>query len=113
MKDTFSHVRHWVFDLDNTLYPPEMRLFDQIEKRMTSYVMNSLNVTADQAQDLRVSYWKTYGTTLAGLMANHDLDPVPFLEDVHDISFDVLSPDAELRAQIEALPGRKIIYTND
>ena len=112
MKDTFSHVRHWVFDLDNTLYPPEMRLFDQIEKRMTSYVMNSLNVTADQAQDLRVSYWKTYGTTLAGLMANHDLDPVPFLEDVHDISFDVLSPDAELRAQIEALPGRKIIYTN-
>ena len=31
-KDAFSHVTTWVFDLDNTLYPPEIALFDQINQ---------------------------------------------------------------------------------
>ena len=45
MKNTdFSHVNTWVFDLDNTLYPPSARLFDQIEQRMTDWVMTALNV---------------------------------------------------------------------
>lgn len=108
----FSHVRTWVFDLDNTLYPPAMRLFDQIEARMTAYVMNVLNVDRTEADRLRVHYWHTHGTTLAGLMREHGLDPLPFLEDVHDIDFGGLSPDALLATRIAALPGRKIVYTN-
>lgn len=108
----FTHVRTWVFDLDNTLYPPAVRLFDQIEVRMTAYVMDALNVSRAEADRLRVQYWHTHGTTLAGLMREHDVDPLPFLEEVHDISFDQLAPDPTLRQRIDTLPGRKIVYTN-
>ena len=108
----FDHVRHWVFDLDNTLYPPKVRLFDQIEQRMTVYVMEALGVDKTEADHLRQHYWKTYGTTLAGLMDVHGVDPGPYLTEVHDISFDALTPDPELAALIKALPGRCIVYTN-
>lgn len=111
-RDAFSHIRTWVFDLDNTLYPPEARLFDQIEVRMTAYVMSALGVDEAEADRLRKHYWHTYGTTLAGLMREHDVDPTPYLTDVHDISLDGLEPDGELAALIAELPGRKIVYTN-
>jgi len=110
--DSFSHVTAWVFDLDNTLYNPSVRLFDQIEVRMTAYVMSELGIDQAEANRLRQHYWKSYGTTLAGLMREHDLDPEPYLIDVHDIDFGALSPDPNLRAAIAALPGRRIVYTN-
>jgi putative hydrolase of the HAD superfamily len=108
----FSHVTTWVFDLDNTLYPPECRLFDLIETRMTAYVMQALGVGRSEADRLRQHYWRTYGTTLAGLMREHGADPTPYLEDVHDIPLDRLSADPVLARSIAALPGRKIVYTN-
>lgn len=108
----FSHVNTWVFDLDNTLYPPHMRLFDQIEVKMTDWVMRALNVDRDRADHLRAHYWDSYGTTLAGLMIEHNVDPGPYLTEVHDIDFSVLSPDPALAQAIKTLPGRKIIYTN-
>ncbi|MEC8195935.1 MAG: pyrimidine 5'-nucleotidase, partial [Pseudomonadota bacterium] len=74
-KQSFSHVTTWVFDLDNTLYPPECRLFDQIEVKMTEYVMNTLGVDRPKADQLRHDYWARYGTTLTGLMREHDVDP--------------------------------------
>ena len=97
---SFSHVNTWVFDLDNTLYPPSARLFDQIEQRMTHWVMTALNVDEQRADYLRRHYWHTYGTTLAGLMREHDLDPGPYLHEVHEISFDALIPDPLLAARI-------------
>lgn len=112
MRAAFSHIRTWVFDLDNTLYPPSVRLFDQIEARMTAYVQTALNVPQATANHLRAHYWETYGTTLAGLMAEHGLDPVPYLDDVHQIDFGGLVPDPALAARITALPGRRIVYTN-
>lgn len=111
-KQDFAHVTDWVFDLDNTLYPPAARLFDQVDERMTVFVMDQLRVDRAEAGLLRDRYWQQHGTTLAGLMAEHDLDPGPFLEVVHDISLDHLDPDADLAARIKALPGRKIVYTN-
>ena len=108
----FSHVEAWVFDLDNTLYPPSARLFDQIEIRMTTFVMEALGVAREEADRLRRHYWRTYGTTLAGLMREHGVDPGPYLTVVHDISFDVLEPDPELAARIADLPGRRVVYTN-
>lgn len=112
IKPHFSHVKTWIFDLDNTLYPPEVRLFDQIEVRMTNYVMDALKVTKTKADQLRQDYWAKYGTTLAGLMREHDLDPDPYLVDVHDISFDALTPDHALIDHIGNLSGRRIVYTN-
>ena len=112
MTPDFSHVDTWVFDLDNTLYPPEMSLFDQVNARMTQYVMEALGVAAEEADRLRHDYWQAHGTTLAGLMDHHDIDPIPYLDAVHDIDFSVLLPDADLASHIAALPGRCIIYTN-
>ncbi|WP_397541328.1 pyrimidine 5'-nucleotidase [Roseovarius salis] len=111
-KQHFLHVAAWVFDLDNTLYPPQARLFDQIERRMTDYVMQTLKLDRAQADRLRHAYWAEHGTTLAGLMQEHGVDPGPYLAHVHDISLDHLWPDTELRARIRDLPGRKIVYTN-
>ena len=108
----FDHVRHWVFDLDNTLYPPEARLFDQIERRMTDYVMDTLGVAQAEANRLRKLYWAEYGTTLAGLMDLHGVDPAPYLTHVHEIDLGALSPDPDLRARIADLPGQRIVYTN-
>ena len=112
VKGSFGHVRTWVFDLDNTLYPPGARLFDQIEVRMTRFVMAALGVGQTEADRLRNHYWQLYGTTLAGLMHEHDVDPAPYLTEVHDISLDHLEPDDALGAAIAALPGRRIVYTN-
>lgn len=111
-RDAFSHVDTWVFDLDHTLYPPSARLFDLIEVRMTAWVMDTLKVDRARADYLRKHYWETHGTTLAGLMREHDVDPEPYLVDVHDISMDSLTPDPQLAARIAALPGRRIVYTN-
>ena len=108
----FSHVTTWIFDLDNTLYPPEAALFDQIEARMVAHVQNLLGVDAAEADRLRAHYWRQYGTTLAGLMAEHQIDPDAYLYDVHDIDMSVLTPDPDLAAAIAALPGRKIVHTN-
>ncbi len=108
----FTHVTAWVFDLDNTLYPPSARLFDQIEVRMTAWVMRELNIDRTKADRLRRHYWETHGTTLAGLMREHGADPGPYLSDVHDISLAALQPDPELAARIADLPGRRIVYTN-
>ena len=108
----FSDVTTWIFDLDNTLYPPEAALFDQIEARMVTHVQKMLGVDAAEADRLRAHYWRDYGTTLAGLMADHKIDPEAYLLDVHDIDFSVLDPNPDLAAAIAALPGRKIIHTN-
>ena len=112
MRHDFSHVRVWVFDLDNTLYLPEVRLFDQIQVKMTDYVRKTLGVSAARADYLRDHYWRNYGTTLAGLMAEHGVDPLPYLADVHDIDFSGLQPDPDLVSAIAALPGRRIVFTN-
>lgn len=94
------------------MYPPSARLFDLIEVRMTAYVMQALNVPRDEADRLRHQYWAEHGTTLAGLMREHDVDPAPYLTDVHDIPMDSLTPDPTLAAHIANLPGRRIVYTN-
>ncbi|NPD16238.1 pyrimidine 5'-nucleotidase [Xinfangfangia sp. D13-10-4-6] len=112
LKQDFSHISTWVFDLDNTLYPPVTRLFDQIEQRMTAWVMRNLGLNQMRADALRESYWQAHGTTLAGLMAAHSIDPSDFLADVHDIDFSGLTRDHTLARQISALPGRRIIFTN-
>lgn len=108
----FTDVSLWIFDLDNTLYPPEAALFDQIEVRMTDWVMTAIGVDHAEADRLRRKYWRDYGTTLAGLMAEHDVDPAPYLYEVHDIDLTHLEQDVQLASSISALPGRKIVYTN-
>ena len=108
----FAHVRAWVFDLDNTLYPPAAALFAQMQPRITAFVCRTLGCTEAEADRLRDDYWRRYGTTLRGLMAEHGMDPADYLRFVHDLDFTVLAPDPDLAGRIAALPGRRIVFTN-
>jgi putative hydrolase of the HAD superfamily len=107
-----SHIDTWVFDLDNTLYPIETEFMLLIERKMTDFVMRLTDLPYDEARVLQKSYWHNHGTTLAGLMANHHVDPKAFLDEVHEVSLDRLTPDPELKAALVRLPGRRLVYTN-
>ncbi|WP_424928211.1 pyrimidine 5'-nucleotidase [Amaricoccus tamworthensis] len=111
-KEKFQNVTTWVFDLDHTLYPPDANLFHGIQEKMTGYVMRELKLEYQEAAELRSRYWREHGTTLAGLMLNHGIDPHPFLDEVHDIALDALSPDLDLVDSLHNLPGRRIVFTN-
>lgn len=102
----------WIFDLDNTLYPASVNLFSQINVKMSDYIMTLLDVDKLTADKMRAAYWEKYGTSLAGLMQNHQIDPEDFLNVVHDIDFSVLSKDLNLSNSLNKLPGRKLVYTN-
>jgi putative hydrolase of the HAD superfamily len=108
----FSHVDTWVFDLDNTLYPHHLNLWQQVDERIRAFVGNFLNVGRDEAFRVQKDYYRRYGTTMRGLMTEHGLNPDDFLDFVHQIDHSPLTPDPVLGAAIEALPGRKLILTN-
>ena len=108
----FEATNAWIFDLDNTLYPAECNLFAQVDHRMGEFIANFLGVPYAYARHLQKSYYRQFGTTLAGMMLVHKMDPKPFLDYVHDIDLSVVDAHAELAAAIEKLPGRKLIYTN-
>lgn len=108
----FSQVEHWVFDLDNTLYPPACNLFQRIDEKMCDFIMRFLDLNAVEARRVQKEFYVDYGTTLAGLMAVHGVEPGAFLAHVHDIDVSAVAPDAALGRAIASLPGRKVIFTN-
>lgn len=108
----FSHVDNWVFDLDNTLYPAACDLFAEIDQRMTAFVEGFLKTQRDEARRIQKLYYAKYGTTLRGLMVEHNLTPDEFLSYVHDIDHTPLDRAPDLKQQLSALPGKKYIYTN-
>jgi putative hydrolase of the HAD superfamily len=108
----FAHVRDWIFDLDNCLYPAGSKLFDLIDERMTAYIQRLLDVDPVEARRVQKMHFHGSGTTLAGLMKHHDVDPHHFMGDVHDIPLDRLVRDDRLVASLAKLPGRKFIHTN-
>ena len=106
-----SHIETWIFDLDNTLYPATCKLFDQIAVRMTDYMVARMNISAAEATTLRHGYFKKYGTTLRGLMLEHNFEPHGFLDYVHEIDYSPVAHHPALGAAIAALPGRKLVFT--
>ncbi|SOD98636.1 pyrimidine 5'-nucleotidase [Caenispirillum bisanense] len=107
-----DHVEDWIFDLDNTLYPATSSLFPQIDLRMKEFIAKFLKVEPHAAFEIQKRYYHEFGTTLRGLMLNHGLEPDEFLAYVHDVDHSVLEPSAALDAALQALPGRKLIFTN-
>jgi putative hydrolase of the HAD superfamily len=108
----FTEIRDWVFDLDNTLYPHHVNLFSQIDRNMTAFVAQMLQMEPEEARRLQKRYYHEHGTTLRGLMVHHEVDPNAFLEQAHAIDYSALLPHPELGDAIKALPGRKFIFTN-
>ena len=107
-----AHIETWIFDLDNTLYPSNSRLFDQVDQRIGAFIANLFDVDRVEARRLQKSYFREYGTTLRGLMLKHDMAPAPFLEYVHDIDLSPIARSDILEAALGRLPGRKLVFTN-
>lgn len=106
------HVRSWIFDLDDTLYPPESQFMGLIQQRINDYVVRTSGLPADEALTVQKGYLRDYGTSLAGLMAHHRIDPADFLHEVHDVPLDLLKPDRGLRAALQRLEGPRVVFTN-
>ncbi len=112
MLSALTKIDAWIFDLDNTLYPAATNLFALIDARMTDYIATLKGCGPVEAYGHQKAYFREYGTTLAGLIADHDTDPHEFLDYVHDIELDRIEHDARLVANIAQLPGRKLVFTN-
>ena len=110
--ENFSHIDHWIFDLDNTLYPRRCDLFAQIDVKMTDFVSQFLDLPRDEARKKQKDYYRDHGTTLQGLMINHGMEPKAFLDAVHDIDYSPVAKSEDLKAALDALPGQKLIFTN-
>jgi putative hydrolase of the HAD superfamily len=112
MTPALAHVRNWIFDLDNTLYPASANLFALIDARIGEYVRTLLQCDAEEAHRIQKGYFHAHGTTLAGLMAEHDVDPHHYLADVHDVDMTLLERNEALVEGLARLPGRKLVFTN-
>ncbi len=109
---SFGHVDDWIFDLDNTLYPANCRLFDQVDVLIGRYIAELLSINATEARKIQKEYFREHGTTLRGLMNVHGVDPHAFLEYVHAIDRSPVAANPALADALDRLPGRKFIFTN-
>jgi putative hydrolase of the HAD superfamily len=115
MKDTprpFTGIDTWVFDLDNTLYPHHVNLWQQVDVRIGEFVSAFLGVSAEQARVIQKDYYRRYGTTMRGMMTEHGVHADDYLAYVHKIDHSPLQPNPAMGAAIAKLPGRKLILTN-
>jgi len=110
--ERLASVETWIFDLDNTLYAARHNLFDQVEGRITDYVVELLDLPRDEARTVQKQYFRDHGTTLNGLVKLHDCKPEAFLAYVHDIDYSPIPADPDLDRALHALPGRKLVFTN-
>jgi putative hydrolase of the HAD superfamily len=111
-KRRFSHIETWVFDLDNTLYPHHVNLWQQVDRRIGEYIGNYLQVPGDEARRIQKDYYRRYGTSMRGMMSEHGVSADDFLAYVHRIDHSPLEPNPAMGAAIAKLPGRKLVLTN-
>jgi putative hydrolase of the HAD superfamily len=108
----FTHIETWVFDLDNTLYPHHVNLWQQVDVRIRDFVAAYLKVSQDEAFRIQKDYYRRYGTTMRGLMTEHGVHADDYLAYVHAIDHSPLEPNPAMGVAIASLPGRKLILTN-
>ncbi len=108
----FDSIETWVFDLDNTLYPSSSRLFDQVDRKITEFIMQALDLAWDEAHKVQKSFFREYGTSMRGMMTVHGTSPEEYLNYVHDIDLSPISAAPELDQALSNLKGRKVIFTN-
>jgi putative hydrolase of the HAD superfamily len=104
----------WLLDLDNTLHDASSHVFPRINRAMTDYVAQRLQLSESEASALRIHYWQRYGATMLGLIRHHGVDADEFLREAHpfpDLGR-IVARDHGLREALRRLPGRKIVVTN-
>jgi len=107
-----TNTKYWIFDLDNTLYSGQTKVFSKIDEKMSAYISNKLNIDLVKAKEIQKKYFYELGTTLAGLMKHDSVDPYEFLEFVHDIDISWLPKDLLLREELIKIKEKKYIFTN-
>ncbi len=112
MNKLFTKKNNWLLDLDNTLYPSNINLFEQIDEKMKEFISSHLRISEKNAFILQKKYYLEYGTTLRGLMINDKIEPESFLNFVHDIDITLLASNPKLSNELDAIEGKKIIFTN-
>ena len=105
-------IKYWLFDLDNTLYSGDTKVFDQVDKKMSFFISKKLNVNLEEAKKIQKNYFQEYNTTLNGMIKNHKIDAEEFLEFVHDVDLNFLKEDLDLQNELTNLMGKKYIFTN-
>ena len=106
------HVRSWVFDLDDTLYPPEKQILRQVADRIGHFMIRATGLPPEEARALQKRYLLDHGAALGGLMQDYTVDPHAFLAEVHDVPLDALEPSEGLRAGLKRLAGPRYVFTN-
>src|SRR6201997_5047596 len=109
---SFGDVDTWVFDLDNTLYPHHVNLWQQVDARIGEFVSECLKVSREEARRIQKDYYRRFGTTMRGMMTLHGVRADDYLAYVHKIDHSPLEPNPAMGAAITRLPGRKLILTN-
>ena len=107
-----TKIQYWLFDLDNTLYSGQTKVFDQVDKKMSLFISEKLEVSIEEAKKIQKNYFHEYNTTLNGMIKNHKIDANEFLEFVHDVDLEFLKIDKPLKREIANLLGKKFIFTN-
>ncbi len=105
--------KHIIFDLDNTLYPREVGLFNFVNERINRYLVEFMGFPPDEIEAIRKNYITNYGTTLRGLIIHHNVDTDHYLQYVHDIPISILiKRDLKLRNLLKNININKVIFTN-
>ena len=107
-----TKIKFWLFDLDNTLYDGATKVFDQVDKKMSKFISEKLNVSLVEARKIQKNYFQEYNTTLNGMIKHHKIDADEFLEFVHNVDLSFLNKNEFLEEEIKKLNGKKIIFTN-
>ena len=105
-------IKYWIFDLDNTLYSGQTKVFSEVDKKMSGFISKKLKVSFIEAKKIQKKYFYESGTTLSGLMKHDSIDPYEFLEFVHDIDISWLPKDLLLRKELKKIKEKKYIFTN-
>jgi putative hydrolase of the HAD superfamily len=111
MKDLLD-IKYWIFDLDNTLYNGQTKVFSEVDKKMSTFISNKLNIDLIKAKEIQKKYFYESGTTLSGLMKHDGIDPHEFLKFVHDIDISWLPKDLLLKEELIKIKEKKYIFTN-
>jgi len=106
--------RVWIFDLDNTLHDARARIFPAMHDQINAYLRRHFNVDEAGANAMRERFWRTYGTTLDGLMRHHGVHPRHFLAETHVFPelADLVVHENALKHALERLGGTRIIFSN-
>ena len=105
-------IKYWIFDLDNTLYSGQTKVFSEVDKKMSTFISKKMDVDLVKAKEIQKKYFYEYGTTLSGLMKQNSIDPHEFLEFVHDIDISWLPKDLKLKDELIKIKEKKYIFTN-